>query len=45
MAAAYNQIAKLISSMPLSMMLAMRGDWVSDTDAPWCKVFHHLTEK
>ena len=32
-------------NMPHSMVDAMVGERVSETEAPWCKVFHHLTEK
>jgi hypothetical protein len=34
-----------INNMPHNMTWAMLGDLVKDTDAPWCKVFHHFTEK
>ena len=41
----YIQNASAITSMPRSMVVAMLGDLARLTDAPWCSVFHHLTEK
>ncbi|MNK97601.1 hypothetical protein D3C87_1179430 [compost metagenome] len=41
----YIQQATAISSMPASMVCAMDGAAVRLTDAPWCSVFHHCTEK
>ena len=37
--------ASAINSMPHNMICAMLGALVDDTEAPWCKVFHHFTEK
>ena len=37
--------AKLITSMPASIRLAILGAAVRLTDAPWCSVFHQRTEK
>jgi hypothetical protein len=44
-ATVYIQKHSAISSMPHSMVCAIDGARVRDTDAPWCSVFHHLTEK
>ena len=44
MAMAYIQNATTMISMPVSMVVAMDEPFM-DTDAPWCNVFHHLTEK
>ena len=41
----YIQKARAISNMPHNMVCAIDGALVIDTDEPWCKVFHHLTEK
>src|SRR5262249_30995175 len=41
----YIQNENTMSSMPASMVAAMAGLLVRLTDAPWCKVFHHCTEK
>ena len=40
-AAAYIQHAITLSNMPHSIVLAIDGERVMETDAPWCKVFHH----
>jgi ABC-type multidrug transport system permease subunit len=40
----YIQNANVITSIPLSMMLAIFGAAVRLTEAPWCSVFHHFTE-
>ena len=42
---AYAQKARVISSIAVSMVLAIFGAAVTLTVAPWCNVFHHLTEK
>src|SRR5688500_524010 len=44
-AIAYIQHASDMISIPVSMVLAIFGDWVRLTEAPWCRVFHHFTEK
>ena len=44
-AMAYIQNANTMISMPHSMGAAIEGARVSETDAPWCKVFHQFTEK
>ena len=44
-AIAYIQKATTMISMPHSMGAAIEGDRVMETDAPWCRVFHHETEK
>jgi hypothetical protein len=41
----YIQKASAISSMPHSMVCAIEGALVRLTEAPWCRVFHHFTEK
>ena len=41
----YSQQASVIASMPASIVAAMVGAAVRLTDAPWCSVFHHCTEK
>ncbi|MNC90367.1 hypothetical protein D3C83_64570 [compost metagenome] len=41
----YIQAASAISSMPMSMVAAIEGARVRLTEAPWCSVFHHCTEK
>ena len=43
-AAQYSQQASAITNMPCSMGAAMLVPRVL-TEAPWCKVFHHCTEK
>jgi hypothetical protein len=45
MAMLYIQKARAMMSMPHSMVAAMDGALVRDTEAPWCRVFHHFTEK
>ena len=44
-AAAYIQQAITISNMPHTTGVAIDGERVIEMDAPWCKVFHHWTEK
>src|SRR5262245_13841869 len=44
-AIAYIQNASAISSMPVSMVAAIVDALFRLTDAPWCSVFHHCTEK
>jgi hypothetical protein len=41
----YIQNASPIISIPQSIVDAMLGERVMETDAPWCSVFHHFTEK
>ena len=41
----YIQKPTTINNIPVNMVLAMVGELVNETDAPWCKVFHHFTEK
>src|SRR5204863_5275931 len=41
----YIQNARAITSIPVSIVVAMLGARVMLTDAPWCSVFHHCTEK
>ena len=41
----YIQKASAMSSIAHSIVCAIDGDFVIDTDAPWCKVFHQRTEK
>jgi hypothetical protein len=41
----YIQKHSAMTSMPQSMVWAMLGDFIMETDAPWCSVFHHFTEK
>ena len=41
----YIQKASAITSMPSSIGVAMLGALVKLTEAPWCRVFHHFTEK
>ena len=42
---AYIQAASAMISMPVSIVAAIVGARVRLTDAPWCSVFHHCTEK
>src|SRR5215468_3561172 len=44
-AIAYIQKASAITSMPVSIVVAIAGDRVTLTEAPWCSVLHHCTEK
>ena len=44
-AMAYIQKASTMINMPVNMDAAMDGALVKDTEAPWCSVFHHTTEK
>src|SRR5262245_49475461 len=41
----YIQNANAIRIIPVNMLAAIEGALFSDTDAPWCSVFHHFTEK
>ena len=41
----YIQNANTMSNMPVSILVAMLGARVKLTEAPWCNVFHHCTEK
>ena len=41
----YIQKHSAISNMPQSIVCAIDGALVSDTEEPWCSVFHHFTEK
>ena len=41
----YIQNPNAMTSMPASMGGAMLGALVKLMEAPWCKVFHHCTEK
>jgi hypothetical protein len=41
----YIQNASAITSIPHNMVVAIDGARVRLTDAPWCSVFHHCTEK
>ena len=45
MAIEYIQKHKATKSIPHNMVCAIEGDLLIETDAPWCKVFHHFTEK
>ena len=45
MAMEYIQKHRAISSMPHNIVCAMEGALVIETDDPWCRVFHHFTEK
>ncbi|EXI77336.1 MAG: hypothetical protein AW12_03118 [Candidatus Accumulibacter sp. BA-94] len=45
MAMLYIQHPSAHSSIPQSIIAAMLGALVRLTDAPWCRVFHHFTEK
>ena len=38
-------MASAIKIMPVNIVAAMVGARVRLTDAPWCRVFHHCTEK
>ena len=42
---AYAQNAIVISSIAVSMVAAIFGAAVMLMVAPWCRVFHHRTEK
>ena len=44
MAMAYIQNATTMINMPVNMVDAIVDPFI-ETDAPWCNVFHHLTEK
>src|SRR5574340_1425512 len=44
-AMAYIQAASAMTSMPHSIVSAIDGARARLTDAPWCRVFHHFTEK
>ena len=41
----YIQKASAITNIPVSILVAILGDFVRLTEAPWCNVFHHCTEK
>jgi len=41
----YIQAASAMISIPHSMIIAIEGARVRLTEDPWCRVFHHLTEK
>ena len=41
----YAQKPSAITSMPSSIGVAMLGAFARLTEAPWCSVFHHFTEK
>ena len=41
----YIQNASAMTSIPVSMVAAIFGAAVRLTEAPWCSVFHHFTEK
>src|SRR5207237_10058830 len=41
----YIQNAAAMRIMPANMVAAMLGARVKLTEAPWCSVFHHCTEK
>ena len=41
----YIQKASAMTSIPVSMVAAIFGAAVRLTEAPWCSVFHHFTEK
>jgi hypothetical protein len=41
----YIQNAKTMMSIPVSICVAIVGAFVRLMDAPWCRVFHHFTEK
>src|SRR3954471_5616948 len=44
-AMAYIQNASAMRIIPANMVAAMVGALLSETDEPWCRVFHHFTEK
>ena len=41
----YIQNARAIRIIPVNMLAAMVGALRRLTEAPWCSVFHHCTEK
>ena len=41
----YIQKHRAINSIPHNIVCAIAGALVTETEAPWCKVFHHFTEK
>ena len=41
----YSQNASAIRIIPVNMLAAMVGALFRLTEAPWCSVFYHLTEK
>ena len=41
----YIQNANAMTIMPVSIVVAIDGARVMLTEAPWCSVFHHCTEK
>ena len=41
----YIHAASAIRTMPANIVAAIVGALVRLTEAPWCSVFHHLTEK